>query len=51
MFLKSTLVTLTIQNSKPIVQFLQELNKTACKFSSLQNKGVVATAQLQEILP
>lgn len=45
------IVTLTIQNSKPIVQFLQELSKTASKFSSLQNKDAVTTAQLQEILP
>lgn len=36
---KSKLVTLTSRNSKPIIEFLQELSNTASKFASLQNKA------------
>ncbi|MDO8591251.1 MAG: hypothetical protein Q7R65_04750, partial [bacterium] len=49
--LSSVLVTLTIQNSKPIVEFLKELSNTASRFASLQNKGFFLAKQTQEVLP
>lgn len=45
------LVTLTIQNSKPIVEFLKELSSTASKFTSFQNKGFLLTQHAQEVTP
>lgn len=48
---KNRLVTLTMQNSKPIIQFLQSLSAVAGKFASLQNRDSVPMALLQETLP
>jgi hypothetical protein len=44
-------VTLTMQNSKPIVEFLKELTTAASKFGSLQNKGFLLTKQAEEVTP
>ena len=44
-------MTLTIQNSKPIVEFLKELSSVASKFASLQNKNFLPTKQTHLILP
>jgi hypothetical protein len=44
-------VTLTIQESKPLVEFLKELSTTASKFESLQNKGFLPAEQTQETTP
>ena len=47
---KSQLVTLTMRNSKPIIQFLQELSSVAGKFASLQKRGLLQAAQFQGVI-
>ena len=44
-------MTLTTQESKPLVQFLKELSSTASKFASFQNKGFLLVKQTQEAIP
>lgn len=44
-------MTLTIQDSKPLVEQLEAISKVAVKFASLQKSGFAPVRQLQEILP
>jgi hypothetical protein len=44
-------MTLTMQNSKPIIDFLKELTTAASKFGSLQNKGYLPSKQAEEVSP
>jgi len=44
-------VTLTIQNSKPIIQFLQTLSAVASKFASLEKRGILLVSEPELILP
>ena len=43
-------MTLMVQDSKPIIEQLEEISKLASKFESLQKRGAVPIRDSQEIL-